>query len=74
GLGGKDSAPVGMAQPVADGYGAGLNIGPLSPTWTAESNSFTLKVNRKGRYVCITLPDGTNTVSLSLAEVQVFGR
>ncbi|WP_373513157.1 discoidin domain-containing protein [Persicitalea sp.] len=75
GLGGKDNVPVGVAQPVADGYGAGLNIGPLSPAWTAESNSFTLKVNRKGRYVCITIPDGSvNTVSLSLAEVQVFGK
>ncbi len=74
GLGGKDSAPVGMGQPVADGYGAGLNIGPLSPAWTATSNSHRVNINRKGRYVCITLPDGTNTISLSLAEVQVFGK
>ncbi len=74
GLGGKDSVPVGMAQPVADGYGAGLNIGPLSPAWTATSNGYTVNINRKGRYVCITLPDGTNTISLSLAEVQVFGK
>lgn len=44
--------------------------GPLKP-WTASMKSYSVPVNRKGRYVRIKA-DGNN--GLAVAEVQVFGK
>lgn len=52
------------------------NSGPLNPVWTTTSSSYTMSnLNKKGRYVRISLLDFTSTAtSLTLAEVQVFGK
>jgi hypothetical protein len=54
---------------------AGSQLGPFSP-WSAQEMNHTVDVNKKGRYVRVSLPTDTRNPrrELSLTEVQVFGK
>ncbi len=54
---------------------SGEQLGPFSP-WSAQKKDYTVDVNKKGRYVRISLPKDPRNPRrvLNLTEVQVFGK